>query len=185
MKRGERESGGACKSATPGPMDGQREARRYVQTSGTVSNPGSEARISEETFGNRGTRPWPPFRKRDFNQILPFHQFLLLLSPLLPLANTRMPVQKRRRRERILFSFIFFLSFPSTRRGESITQFTQLRSEVSRFRLVYSITRQAMISDSRLSLIRETLPERERERESLCFKGECGCSFKRREYEIY
>lgn len=63
------------------------------------------------------------------------------------------------------FVFLYFLSFLSfDSKGRSITQFTQLRSEVSRFRLVYSITRQAMISDSRLSLIRETLPERERER---------------------
>lgn len=67
------------------------------------------------------------------------------------------------------FVFLYFLSFLSfDSKGRSITQFTQLRSEVSRFRLVYSITRQAMISDSRLSLIRETLPKREREKEWVC-----------------
>lgn len=44
-------------STNPPPLvNGQREARRYVQTNGSVLNPGSEARISGETFGNRRTR---------------------------------------------------------------------------------------------------------------------------------
>lgn len=139
MKRGERESGGACKSATPGPMDGQREARRYVQTSRTVSNPGSEARISEETFGNRGTRPWPPFRKRDFNQILPFHQFLLLLSPLdFPFPWQILECLFRRGEEGREFCFPLFSFFP----------FLRLEGEIDH--PIYAITKRGFTISSRV-----------------------------------
>lgn len=130
-KRGERESrgpGGACKSAHPQRTDKGRRDDMYKRT-GAVSNPGSEARISEETFGNRGTQP--PFRKRDFNQILPFHQFLLLRHSVFPSlgkhSNACLEEAKRGRE-----NFAFFLTF--FRRG-SITQFAQLSFVETRFRV--------------------------------------------------